>query len=486
MEKDSIRDKLKWITWPLIILSFIVGTGSFMYAGCNFPDAFYNCFALLQFQVPNGIEMNIGLEIIRWIAPCSFWAGVLIEIKPIFSFIRDGIVFRISKCIIYSDSEIGQAIYDNLGNSKEKNKARALLLDGKKAFRKEKKAKTIMIIMNEDADAFRIYRRLMESNRKEEPAIYLCLNTLEPNLIPSTGKITLFNTNDLVAGAFWDNDFRLKEYYSGKDINIVISGYGMLGRRLVYKGFLLNLFSLKQKIIYHIIEEKPIDKTHKDELFRCCSMLQDEVHFYESMEECEVIHRADALIFTEKTEPGELQKWLYATERTKVFYYDPDGMGLEDSLQIIKDGKINELLSKPFERLKGYGINKRVFRYDKLTRNKLNGSAVAYYKWYLSKYHPNRPQNDEWNKLPGFKKGLYLNQLDYAKVGILDDLSTEELSELGHIHWCRYYYLNHWVYGTKDSERRRHEKLVSYKELSPEARKKNEEIISCLKTKGWM
>ena len=62
----------------------------------------------------------------------------------------------------------------------------------------------------------------------------------------------------------------------------------------------------------------------------------------------------------------------------------------------------------------------------------------------------------------------------------------ELLSELEHIRWCRYHYLNNWQYGipengkSKDPVRRLHRDLVPYGQLTEEEKEKDRENIRIL------
>ena len=61
----------------------------------------------------------------------------------------------------------------------------------------------------------------------------------------------------------------------------------------------------------------------------------------------------------------------------------------------------------------------------------------------------------------------------------------ETMSELEHIRWCRYHYLNNWKYGkpekgTKDKAKRIHADLVPYSSLSESEKDKDRENIRIL------
>ena len=509
MNKESMQKKLKWITWPLIVVSFIISVAGYLVAGFSVPNAIYATVGVFHFSLTDVPEMNIWLEFARWLAPFSIATTVFIQIGPLFCFVRDRFFFLKYRCLIYSDTEMGKALYQSRGKTggeKEKLKIQAVLSDKKTIYRGEKKAKTIIVMMKDDRKAFQIYDRI---RKYKNTRIILSLNSLEPNLIPSTGKTTLFNSNDLIAGAFWDNQLKLKEMKKetedgsfwkapDRDIHIVINGYGMLGRRLLYKGLLLNLFSLQQKIVYHVITEDYIEKKHLMELRRCCKKLTyndneilpdevtavnlDEIHFYQKADDCEIINQAEAVILTEESDPGELQKWLYITRKTVIYYFDPKGSRIEYNLSVEERGKIDLEASKPYERLTSYGVYSKVIRADKLIYNRLNDEARSFYmEYYMAKQRAEKG-GDDWEKLPGFKRGLFLNQVDYSEIGVLDWHDLNINAKLGHMHWCRYYLLNHWFYDNKekDWENRTHPCLVSYDVLDKDKKEKNEAIISYL------
>ena len=73
--------------------------------------------------------------------------------------------------------------------------------------------------------------------------------------------------------------------------------------------------------------------------------------------------------------------------------------------------------------------------------------------------------------------------LEYDGYSIHQLKSDEKLadlySNLEHIRWCRYHYLNNWEYGVppdgknKDIDKRIHKDLIDYEELTAEEKKKD-------------
>ena len=516
------NEKVKVITRSLIVLSLIAGIISYLVAGMGPADAVFASFNLIKGSVSDAVEMNWGIRIIRWVSPISVIAGIITEVKPFFTFFRNRWMFLLTKDIIYSDSLNGQAFYESLGG-------KAVLCKSTAPFAREKKAKRLIIMMEKDSDNLEIYSRFRDdapkssadSNKKKskkpakEPQIFLCLNRMEPNLIPSKGNVTVFNIADLVAGSFWDNTLKMKSWKdeertkteaSGElsafwkkenpEMHITIVGYGNLGHRLLYKALLLNLFSLKQKIVYNIITSEKISREKITELKNCYeNMNDDEVHSYKSISECaeeteksghNEIKDADVIIFSEETEPDVIQNLLYTTDTPLIYYYDPEGMNIE------------KILTDENKRLVGFGRQGDIFKKKKSDKensgskifdNKLSENAKSFYEGnYLKlmlKHGDSGKKAKNWEKLPGYKKGLFINQLDFAKISIPRESSEEDrdelmtyLPELGHLQWCRYYFLNHYTFGQKkDHICRVHNHLIPFSKLDGNLKDLNRDIV---------
>lgn len=91
------------------------------------------------------------------------------------------------------------------------------------------------------------------------------------------------------------------------------------------------------------------------------------------------------------------------------------------------------------------------------------------------------------NKLNGFLKWSNISSADFNEIlGELIDANAdlEMLSELEHIRWCRFHYLNYWKYGvpengkSKDPKRRIHTCLVSYSKLGEDEKEKDREVVA--------
>ena len=56
---------------------------------------------------------------------------------------------------------------------------------------------------------------------------------------------------------------------------------------------------------------------------------------------------------------------------------------------------------------------------------------------------------DKWKKLDCFLKASNISAADYGTViaKLSKKVSVEELAQLEHMRWCRFYYLNYWKSG---------------------------------------
>ena len=139
----------------------------------------------------------MGVNVFRWIAPLSVATTAFIEIAPLFIWVRDRIVFWLLsyKTIIYSDCEAGEALYESM-------RRKAVLHKECSLFSLSYKAKRSIIMMKSDETSLRMFRLLDGIENR-----FLCLNSMEPSLMPSSGNTVICNINDIIAGYFWHKDF---------------------------------------------------------------------------------------------------------------------------------------------------------------------------------------------------------------------------------------------------------------------------------------
>ena len=110
---------------------------------------------------------------------------------------------------------------------------------------------------------------------------------------------------------------------------------------------------------------------------------------------------------------------------------------------------------------------------------------------YAVTYGEASDMKSEWDKLNFFTKMSNIAATDYHKIRLMlmeADGSREindRVSELEHIRWCRFHFLNHWKYGEtadgrKDPENLIHPCLVPFEKLSQIDKDKDTESIKTL------
>ena len=137
--------------------------------------------------------------------------------------------------------------------------------------------------------------------------------------------------------------------------------------------------------------------------------------------------------------------------------------------------------------------------YDYLVQNDKENEGI--YTWERADVE--EVMEEKWKELDGFSKGSNVACADYHRIRLLvmdsagldpDTLSDEDmemLTEMEHIRWSRYHYVNHWSYGApedmpkeangqpkvKDMESKRHSMLIPYAKLSEAEKKKDRDVI---------
>ncbi len=479
-QEKTFEEKLKYVTFPLVLISLFLGIVGFLCAGTGFLDAL---FMTLQMYAMNMGDKpaNVMIEIARFLAPLSLATVLISETKPLACWVRDKLYFLFGKTVIYSDTADGEALYKDM--NKNHHFKKVVLTNKSKIY---KRAKQSIIMMKNDEDSLTIFKEI-----KDKKGVRLCLYSLEPNLIPSTGDTVIFNVYDIISGCFWHKSLRLtEEFYDQpeKEYKIMIIGFDTLGQRILYKGLLTNLYSCKQKISYLVYNNSNSPESQVNYDYYTHIMNQDEVIIQNGWPDSDVIKSADAVVITTESSSKTIQQILYATSsNSKVFYYSPSGVNIEDTL--LKDSENTDKYE--FERLFGFGhhytgdngINKQIISEKMLFNNGLLEEAKTLHYNYLGSFAKESKDN-EWRKLCGFDKGANLNAVDYAEIGwpLLNVRSEEEMAELEHIRWCRYYFLNHWEQGEvdegeKNRKERIHKNLIPYKNLSEDIKEKNMKTV---------
>jgi hypothetical protein len=424
-------------------------------------------------------------------------SGLLLAIKRAMQRVRC-IVLRITNpdkaTAVYGDSRHCETVCKNL----------------KCGIRSESKraewVKHHILMFNNDMDSVEFYDENRDNLKGK--SVYAMLSTINPLQLEvrDSNDLRFFNINEIIARAYWKNEkTSLIELYKkkGRELNIAIIGFGELGKKLYEQAMLNNLFSTKQRIVYHIWGDTGIyESLHSD--FK--TMNRDEVIFHSEDHRHQlsyIVHNMDRVIVTDDRDVellAALTEISFDSE-VQIHYYSPENNELERLYngKIVGFGLYKDNLTE--ENIKNVGLYEAAM----LLNHNYNVENVDDYPYYKQTETPEEAlerAKEDWGTLNNFVRGSNIAAADYncirESLKALDSelLATgEEKEELEHIRWCRYHLLNHWRWGErpagekgtgryKDGKRRIHQDIVPYSELPKNEKKKNSEVVDTLKTQA--
>ena len=447
-----MNDKLKKLIPVLSILPFIIGTVGYVLAGEAITDALYASFAL-YFINPVSDNYNVLVDIARWTSALVTTTAILYVIRELWA----GMICRI-KCMapdsvaVYSDKPIGISFG---------KKVRAIYA-GQKFL---PHAKSHIIMLDSDCDSLRFYNE--HENILKEKKVYIGLNELEFGLINTDSNAVFYDINGTIARVLWKSVALWEREKT--DFTIAVYGNGTLSENILNYGLLLNLFSDKQHISYKMIGSQSYFVKHPDMRTENADTLS-----YHSMDDdgiWEVLGKSDLIIISEKIPAALLQTFAVVCSGSEIYYYSPE------------KGDEGDYLTA--ENIHSFGRNSDILTDANIRQGALIENARQINLRYAKAYNGNA----DWNKLSGFLKLSNISSADYREVleylirsGRNTDI--DKLSELEHIRWCRFHYINYWKYGVpengknKDEKRKIHSCLKGYYELPEEERRKDSAMIA--------
>ena len=453
----------KILFFLLFILPFILGTIGYCLEQAPIQDAAYGAFTL--YAINPVIEGdNIFIQMARWLAPLVLASGIFLAVKELGARLRNFFTGSDPDSVtIYSDSSMGEIL--------KKNIPRSILTDSDSVYNSRKN----IIIFSDDKKTLEFYSRNREKFSGKN--IYIKLDNFYS--FRNGDAVRAFNLNDIAAREYWA-ERNLMKYYTvgnsgGMNVRIGIVGFDDLGEKLLKNGLLANIYSPGQCIEYHIWGDSVLyENLHKD--FH--TMNSDKIIFHHTAaeEEPDVLTKMDRIILTGSVGYKLLASLCEICIHSEIDCFDPDG--------IISDIYIDE-------RVRSFGGHEEVFTAENIMTDKLYQAAMKLNHHYAGTYGEASDMESEWDKLNYFTKMSNIAATDYHRVRLMlmeADGSREiddRVSELEHIRWCRFHFLNHWKYGEtadgkKDPENLLHPCLVPFDELSQIDKDKDTESIKTL------
>lgn len=453
----------------LLALPLLLGLIGLLESGESFANAlFYSvCMYTLNYQ---DVPPNLWVEIGRWLAPLATASGVLMAASAIRAQIRVYLRYRLGTSVaVYGPESEKEALLDQLDRQG---------IDGGERF---VRAHRYILLGEESFDFYTQNQKKLEGKE-----VYLKCSALPAQAV-SSSCLHLFCPEETAARLFW-KELALYELSAARShrLNIVFVGFGCLGENLLTYGLQDNIFAPDQHIAYHIFGADDLFAATHPQL----EQISDPVVFHTEpwYHQLPLLETADVvLVLEQEGQMVLLQNLLLATAGPQFHVFASDSVNInllegQRRLNIIPWMKKAQSLD--------YIFSDTLYRRAK--------SVNLRYAHIYSGIEENQQNSEEqWALLDSFTRYSNISAADYheirlAMLGSLGVEASEEalspellelLSELEHIRWCRYHYLNNWRRGTpengkrKDPDLRIHADLIPYQELTDGEKEKDRENI---------
>lgn len=459
----------------LLIVPMLVGTVGFLLSGsCTLPDAL---FRTLTMYVLNYGETppNALVEIARWTAPVATASGLLLAAAALRIRLRSAWRYlRGDSVAVFGPEDARERMLRSLGKR------------GVPCGEKPPRAHRYVLLDSEENN-LAYYTRSRE--RFGGRPVYLRCEAL-PVQASVDGRVTLFSDEETAARLYWrEHPLFETAREAGFDLDVVLLGFGALGEEVLLRGLQANVFSPGQKLRYHIFG----DCAAAIALHAGLREIEDEVipHDEPWYGETELLSRARRIVVLEQKEQAALLRDLHfllphapvsvflAPNAPAKLLSETYGM---DCFEWRSEAERPENVLEDRRYLLAKTINLRYSAlYDGTAETAENRDAV-------------------WEKLDAFTRGSNISAADYHEIRLhmlrqlrlepdydrLPPETAELLSELEHIRWCRYHYLNNWRFGVpqsgarKDPLARIHADLVPYSSLTEAEKQKDRDNVRVL------
>lgn len=445
----------------LAVLPFFLGVIGYRIAGEKTTDAFYYSVGLYGLNL-NSSAINLWIEIARWSAPFVVGAGIIALVHRVYDYVHNRIICMYKdSTAVYSRSDAGKLLKEALPHA---------VLCGDRLLNRGKEH---IIMLDEDEETLCFYQKYREKLTGKK--VYLCLKEIDYNMLEGNFDVIFFNVNDVIARSFWKKERLWRKAKEPGNWKIAILGFGGLGQELLYYGLLLNLFSVKQQIDYHVFGESKLYQASHDSIR---TMNQDRVIFCgpEYYDSWELLEEMDHIVVAFPPDIELLQTLLCRCRETRISYYSP------------RNGKLEEFIGAG--RLEAFGRDEDIYTEKNIKTDVCYRMAKEIHARYVygAEGAGEWQKEQSFRKLDGFTKGSNISVADFKEVvedflqSGVSGMTEMELAELEHTRWCRYHLLNHWNYGIlpdgrqKDPVQKIHTCLRPFAGLPEEERKKCIEI----------
>lgn len=456
------------IIWKptLITIPFILGMIGFTMDGDSFLQSVYLSIRLYAME-QEGIPANAYVEIARWLAPLATAGSLVLVVNALRRSAHSTIARLTGRSVaVYGPKQEKEAMLKALG-------VRGIDMD-----KRPVKANSY-ILLGEEKDNLDFYSTYLQDVDKN---VYIKCSSL-PAQASNHANLHLFSPEEIAARLFWKEHCPYElSVQNGHHLSIVLIGFGKLGKEVLLSGLQNNIFDANQRIEYHVLSPA----CGFTQIYHELDQISDPVIFHAGpwAEQMDLIRRADMVIVaSQQNQLAVLRDLVLALpgKRIYVLSAQPEGTALmADQTKLLC-----------------FDWKRRSMQPESILSNRLDNYAKRVNLRYAHLYDGVEETEDErdiqWANLNSFTRYSNISAADYHAIQLLmlgnealTDEKLEWLAELEHIRWCRYHYLNNWVYGipengkNKDADKRVHRSLLPYTELSDSEKEKDRENIRIL------
>ncbi len=462
-----MRKLKRFLAVLIFLLPAIFGGFGYLLEGDRVADAFYQSVSMYFFNA-NTTDNHFLVELSRWTAPIMTISGIALIVKELFQRIGDFFVGFFSDAVaVYGNTELSELVKQNIPHTI------VVKTDEIKDVKRQ------ILLFDKDDDGLKFYMKNKDAFSGKE--VYIKLKFIDC-LQANVENVKFFNINEIIARKFW-NEYYLKELLTEKTLKIALIGSDVLAEKLLYYGLLNNLYTIDQKIEYHVWGAEAFESIHRE--FE--TMNGDTIVYHKDrvLNDLPLIAAADRIIVADADNMALLDV-LTSVTTAPIYYFDPSGTF------------VNVF---GYEKLYPFGKSVDILTAENIFTDKLQMMAKRINYEYECNYGSlkgcadpeNRIADTErlWSGLSPFLKSSNIAAGDYHSIRLLvmqhkgNFEINEEVCELEHIRWCRYHLLNHWKHGfgpdgKKDKQKKLHPCLVPFDELCPNDRWKDRDTIAVL------
>jgi len=461
----------------LLCLPLVLGlTGFVVVEGQPLLDSLFTCIMMYVMNYSDA-PPNIFIELARWIAPLATASGILLAFEKVRDKLKRFIQYLKGDSVaVYGPEERRPVLLSRLGRQG---------IDGGPDWNFVRAQS--YLLLGSEKENFDFYGQNRE--KMAGCTVYLQCRALPAQSV-SDAELRLFCPEETAARLFWKQRCPYQvSVQCGHQMSVVFLGFGALGEKLLTYALQDNIFDPGQHIEYHIFG----DGAEFSAVHTGLSSISDPVIFHGEpwYERLSLLEEAEmVIVLTQKGQLTLVQDILSATTGPVVDVFAAEEVELK--------------LLAGRERLRVFCWKREAWDPAHIFGDTLFDRAkrinLRYAHLYSGVEENELTKEAEWRKLDAFTRYSNVSAADYHEVRLnmlsalgwpedAEQLSPEQmelLSELEHIRWCRYHYLNNWKHGIpengarKDTGKRLHADLVQYEELTEEEKQKDRDNIRVL------